>query len=65
MSGLYFIYTVFCLVDGLYEEEIKEPLRSAESKPNLSDAEFITMKIVGEWFVFHEDKAIWSYFSQH
>ncbi|WP_165905036.1 hypothetical protein [Parashewanella curva] len=45
MSSLDFIITVFCLVDDLYKEEVKEPLRSAGRKPNLLDAEVITMEI--------------------
>jgi hypothetical protein len=33
--------------------------------PKLSDAEVITMEIVGEFMVKDQDKGIWRYFRNH
>ena len=40
-------------------------LRRAGFAPQLSDAEALTLAVVGEFFGMHEDKAIWYYFKTH
>lgn len=43
-----FIITVFCLVSGIFDQEFKgTKLRTRGFKPRLSDAEVMTMEVVG------------------
>ena len=60
-----FIIQNYCLIDDLYKKCIQNPLRQRGPAPKLSDAEVITMEIVGEWMGYHHDKAIYRYFQQH
>ena len=62
MSTEDFIISVYCLVDDNYQEIIVNKLRSKGPKPKLSDAEVITMQIVGEFLGLNHDKQIWKYF---
>ncbi len=62
MSVEDFIIHVFCLIDEYY---VKMPLRKRGPEAKLFDSEVIMMEIVGEFIGFHEDKAIWQYFTSH
>ena len=66
MSLEEFITWIYCWVDDHMLESISDnPLRSRGFQPALSDAEVITMEIVGEFQGYHTDKGIWSYFKHH
>ena len=61
-----FIITVYCLVDDLYKKTTKNiTLRRRGPQPKLTDAEIITMDIVGEYLSLKGDKNIWEYFKIH
>ncbi|MGZ4991042.1 MAG: IS982 family transposase, partial [Methylobacter sp.] len=49
MSVEDFIIYVYCCVDELCRTIVNPPLRSRGFMPKLSDAEVITMEIVGEF----------------
>lgn len=57
-----FIIVVYLLVEALYQNIVTKPLRSKGFAPALSDAEIITMELVGESLGFDADKGIWAYF---
>lgn len=57
-----FIIVVYLLVEALYQNLVTKPLRSKGFLPALSDAEVITMELVGECLGFDTDKGIWAYF---
>ena len=65
MSVEDFIISVYCCVDDLYRRIVKHPLRTRGFMPKLSDAEVITMEIVGEFMGKDQDKGIWRYFRNH
>lgn len=65
MSVEDFIISVYCCVDDLYRRIVKHPLRTRGFMPKLSDAEVITMEIVGEFMGKDQDKRIWRYFRNH
>ena len=57
---------VFCWVDDSVKKIIgDQKLRKRGFQPALTDAEVITMEVVGEFVGFDTDKAIWSYFKEH
>ena len=57
-----FIIAVFCLID----DQIKDrALRARGPAPKLSDAEVLTIEVVGEFLGIDTDKAIFNYFSWH
>ena len=57
-----FIISVFCLVD----DQLKgKRIRQCGPAPKLSDAEVITIEIVGEFLGLDTDKAIFRYFRRH
>jgi hypothetical protein len=57
-----FIIHVYCfIVDAVGSIR----LRRAGFAPKLSDAEVLTLAVVGEFLGMHEDKAIWLYFKTH
>jgi hypothetical protein len=58
-----FIVAVFCLID----ERIKDlgRLRGRGPTPKLSDAEVLTIEIVGEFLGFDEDTELFEYFRRH
>lgn len=61
-----FIISVFCWVDQhIAEITHGEKLRQRGYTPRLSDAEVITMEVVGEFLGYDGDKAIWRYFRCH
>ena len=65
MSVEDFIIYVYCSVEDLCRTIVKQPLRSRGFMPKLSDAEVITMEIVGEFMGKDHDKGIWRYFRNH
>ena len=66
MSVEDFIINVYCLIDDLLSEELRETkLRERGFKPSLSDSEVITMEIVAEFLGIDTDKGAWQYFCNH
>ncbi|MBO1348832.1 MAG: IS982 family transposase [Hormoscilla sp. GUM202] len=60
------IVAVYCCVDDLLKNILKEhPPRQRGFAPSLTDAEVITMEIVGEFQGIDPDKGIWEYFKHH
>jgi hypothetical protein len=57
-----FIVAVFCLIDGRVEDGA---LRARGPLPKLSDAEVLTIEIVGEFLGMDTDEAIFRYFRRH
>jgi hypothetical protein len=57
-----FIVAVFCLVDDRLQGL---RLRSRGPAPRLSDAEVLTIEIVGEFLGIDTDKALYGYFRRH
>ena len=61
-----FIIHVFCLVDDFIKEKTSStPLRKRGFRSNLTDSEVITMRLVGEYLGFGDEKPIWEYFKRH
>ena len=61
MSEEDFIILVYCLIeDSLKSLSLK--LRSRGHKPKFTDAEVLTLEIVGEFLGLDQDKQAWSYF---
>jgi len=60
-----YIITVYCLVEEMLKKIVKSNIRQRGPAPKLSDAEVITMEIVGESFAIDQDKNIHSYFKNH
>src|SRR5215204_3097434 len=58
-----FIISVFCCVEDLLKKVGR--IRQRGFPPKLSDAELLTMEIVGEFLGFQTDKRIWEYFKRH
>jgi hypothetical protein len=58
-----FIISVFCLIDDHLKEYTT--FRQRGPQPKLSDAEVLTMEIVGEFLGIDTDKAIYRYFRRH
>lgn len=67
MSLEHFIIAVYCLVDDLLEEILDDigKLRQRGFSSKISDAEVITMEIVGEFQGLDTDAGICRYFGQH
>lgn len=59
MSVEDFIIYVYCCADDIYRTIVKQPLKRRGFMPKLSDAEVITMEIVGEFMSKDHDKGIW------
>lgn len=59
-----YITEVFCFIDDMMKK-IAENLRKRGPRPKLSDAEVITMEIVGESLGMDCDKSIHRYFRDH
>jgi hypothetical protein len=57
-----FIIAVFCLIDDRIEDRA---LRARGPLPRLSDAEALTIEIVGEFLGLDTDEAIFRYFRRH
>ena len=60
-----FIITVHCCVAESYGELVTSPLRRRGFETKLSDAEVITLEIVGEFMGKDTDKGVWRYFHSH
>ena len=58
-----FIVSVFCLVDDRLKDW--KPLRQRGPAPKLSDAEVLTIEVVGEFLGIDTDKAIYLFFRRH
>jgi Transposase DDE domain len=58
-----FIVSVFCLVDDRLQGRPR--LRQRGPTPKLSDAEVLTIEIVGEFLGIDTDKALYGYFRRH
>ena len=66
MSLENFIITVFCWVVENVDQILRDQkLRLRGFAPKLTDAEVITMEIVGEFLGIDTDKGIWLYFRTH
>jgi hypothetical protein len=59
MSVEDFIIYVYCCVEDIYRTIVNQPLRRRGFMPKLSDAEVITMEIVGEFMGKDHDQGIW------
>jgi hypothetical protein len=59
------IITTYCFVDDYLKASNLTHLRQRGELPALSDAEVITMEIVGEYLGHGFDKTIWAYFKEH
>jgi hypothetical protein len=57
-----FIVAVFCLIDNRVEDR---RLRARGPLPKLSDAEVLTIEVVGEFLGMDTDEAIFRYFREH
>ncbi|WP_343597515.1 IS982 family transposase [Acinetobacter sp.] len=60
-----FIISVYLIIEELYPVVITQPLRTRGFAPAVSDAEIITMQIVGEYLALDTDKSIWMYFKNN
>jgi hypothetical protein len=60
-----FIIRVYCCIADSYAELVTTPLRTRGFATQLSDAEVITMEIVGEFIGKDTDKGLWRYFRAH
>ena len=62
-----FIITVYCCIADLMKNILAHinPLRKRGFSPKLTDAEVITMEIVGEFLGIDTDKGIWEYFRNY
>jgi Transposase DDE domain len=58
-----FIVTVFCLIDDWLKE--RPPLRRRGPSPKLSDAETLTIEVVGEFLGIDTAKGLHRFFSRH
>lgn len=66
MQLIDFIITVFCKIDDMLKNILKTTrLRQRGPQPKLSDAEVITMEVVGEFLGKDCDEHIHSYFKAH
>ncbi len=57
-----FIVAVFCLIDSRVQDR---RLRARGPLPKLSDAEVLTIEVVGEFLGMDTDEAIFGYFREH
>src|SRR5918995_699607 len=58
-----FIVAVFCLIDDRLKKERR--IRRCGPAPKLSDAEVLTIEIVGEFLGIDTDKGIYLFFRRH
>lgn len=58
-----FIVSVFCLVDDRLKD--RGPLRQRGPAPKLSDAEVLTIEIVGEFLGIDTDEGLYEHFRCH
>ena len=60
-----FIIAVYCVIEETYQDLFPEGVRRRGVEPELSDAEALTIVIVGEFLGLERDKAIFEYFFKH
>ena len=60
-----FIIYVYCVVEDYVSRLFPHPLRKAGFGPKFSDAEALTLEIVGEYVGLEGDEQIYSYFRKH
>ena len=61
-----FIITAFCWMDDILKATFKgQRLRQRGPEPTLSDAEVLTMEVVGEYLGLGHDQALYQYFRRH
>ncbi|MEK5764453.1 IS982 family transposase, partial [Acinetobacter junii] len=65
MSIEEFIIFVYVIIEELYPIVVTQPLRTRGFPPAVTDAEIITMQIVGEFLGLDTDKNIWMYFKNN
>lgn len=58
-----FIVVIYCLIDDWLAEQPRYRRRGPQ--PTLSDAELLTIEVVGIWLSMATDKAIFLYFQRH
>jgi Transposase DDE domain len=62
----YFIIEMYCLVSDAMQEICKDiKLRERGFKPKITDAEVLTIEMVGEYMGMSQDKAIWMHFKTY
>ena len=60
------IVTTFCLIDDAIDLCLAgKPLRKRGPCPTLSDAEILTMEVIGEYLGLDQDQKIFQYFRRH
>ena len=60
------IVTVFCQIDDMLVELFADyPIRQRGASPALSDAEVLTLELIGEYLGLAQDKQIFEYFRRH
>lgn len=65
MSIQEFIISVYLFIEDFYQSVVTQPLRCRGFPPALTDAEIITIQVVGEFLGMDTDKSIWSYFKNN
>ena len=60
-----FIIAVYCVIQESYDQLFPEGVRQRGFAPELTDAEALTIAIVGEFLGLERDKAIFEYFYKH
>lgn len=60
-----FIIAVYCLICDVYRQLYPDGVRHRGFVPQLTDAEALTIVVVGEYLGLGEDKAIFEYFYKH
>jgi hypothetical protein len=61
-----FIIIIFCFLDDEVKRlYAKQPWRHRGFAPKMSDAEILTMEVIGSFMGFDADKHIWNYFKTH
>jgi hypothetical protein len=61
-----FLLHVFCLIDDLYRDLVRRPLRSRGPRTTtLTDPEVITVELVGEFLGLDHDKGLFAHFRRH
>lgn len=58
-----FIITIYCLIDDWLSEQ--PPYRRRGPQPTMSDAEILTIEVVGIWLGIATDKGVYLYFQRH
>lgn len=60
------IIHVFCLVDDFIKDEFGDvSFRQRGFQPGLADSEVMTMRLVGEYLGYGDEKPMWEYFKRH